>query len=148
MLHFLLNGVDFSAFGLLADRLAVGTFFTLAGAHKIFFRDKRAVFLSGFEKWGLRSPAWAYLIPGGEFFGGLGLIVGALAVPAALGLLIICSGACILDAFGRVQSKRWHERMSDYLYLPEVLYLVMLAFILAQGAGVYSLDALFLGGLK
>jgi len=145
MLHFLLHGVDFSALGLLADRLAVGSFFALAGAHKIFWQDRRARFLSGFEKWGLKSPAWGYVIPGGEFAGGLGLIFGALTVPAAIGLLVICAGACGLDAFGRVTAKKWHERVSDYLYLPEVLYLVLLGFIIAQGAGAFSLDALILG---
>jgi putative oxidoreductase len=138
----LAHGVGFSPLSLLAARLCLGTFFAIAGAHKLFYPDHVARFRDSFAKWGLKSPLWAYAIPGGELAGGAALVAGFLAVPAALGLILICSGACVLDGLGRITAKTRIDAVSQFLYLPEVLYVALLAFIVAQGAGAFSLDAL------
>ena len=60
-------------------------------------------------------------------------------------LLVICVVACVCEASQRVQAFSPINRfdaLDDFLYLPEVLYVIMLAVNILAGAGGYSVDAL------
>lgn len=128
----------------LLDRAVLGAFFTISGFHKSFNPARRATLAQTFRDDGRYSPALMVLIPGGELLGGIAILAGFLTPLAALGLFVICTGACALDGLKRV--KAWQpldaaDAADDVLYLPETLYLVLLTILMLIGPGRFSLDA-------
>lgn len=126
-------------------RAALGSFFLISGYHKLFSPARRASLAETFKADGCYNPAMMWVIPLGEFFGGAALLLGVLVPVASTGLIAICLGACVFDGVKRI--KGWKpldaaDAMDDVLYLPEVLYIVMLMALIAVGSGPYSADAL------
>jgi uncharacterized membrane protein YphA (DoxX/SURF4 family) len=142
--HGMMGGVEIAS---VSSRLALGTFFVISGAHKLFHPQRRADLLQTFKADNVPVPLpvamWA--IPLGEFFGGVALLVGFLTLPACAGLMIICAGACVLDGFKRIRGMHpldTADALDDVLYLPEVLYILMIMTLVCLGPGRWSLDAL------
>ena len=74
------------AIALFINRIALGAFFTVSGFHKLFNRQRHAVFVR--ELVTDRVPRLDFnqwFAPSIEFFGGLALLTGMLALLAALG---------------------------------------------------------------
>lgn len=145
---FLLNGGANLDAALLLNRLSIGLFFVLSGYHKLFNAQRHAAIVAELSR--LKVPFLPFnqwWVPSVEFFGGLGFMVGLLAVPAAFGLLVICAVASCLNGPSIVRSYKPLDKadaVDDVLYLPEVIYLVCLLIVVLAGPGAYSLDALLL----
>lgn len=145
ILNTLQNGFGGSDFALLANRVALGTFFTLSGYHKLFNPARHKSLVSTLEA--SKVPLVnvnQWFVPGVEFLGGLSLISGILSPFAALGLITICLVACATDGMKRIAAWSPIDRgdyLDDVLYLPEVLYCVGLALVVTFGAGPYTLVA-------
>lgn len=146
MMYTASHGFGLHDLGLAIVRVAVGVFFLLSGYHKLFNRERHATFVRtlqenripciGFNQWWV--PCW-------EFAGGLMLTIGLLTAFNASVLLIICLIACKCEASRKVASYKPIDKadaIDDYLYVPEVLYVVMLLVTIFAGTGDYSLDAL------
>lgn len=124
-------------------RLGVGVFFVISGSHKLCSPTRRATLRATFEADGVYNPALMIIIPLAELAGGLGVTVGLLTVPAALGLIALCLGACCVDGVGRIPAMKPLNRfdwLGCFLYLPEVLYILALAVLVLIGPGRWSLD--------
>ena len=72
-------------------------------------------------------------------------LFGFLTPLAALGLIAICVVATCTDGLKRIRS--WQpldkaDAVDDLLYLPEFIYVILLSFFVAAGAGPLSLDAI------
>jgi putative oxidoreductase len=146
LMTFAAHGFGLHDLGLAVLRAAVGLFFALSGYHKLFNKTRHAAFVKtlvadkvpavGFMQW------W---VAGWEFLAGITLAVGFLTAFSAAVLAVICVVACLAEAPEKVES--YHpidaaDVLDDYLYLPEVLYVVMLTVSALAGGGAYSLDAL------
>lgn len=142
----MLNGLGGLPAILTVNRVAVGCFFALSGYHKLFNKTRHASMLATLEADHIPEPrANAWFVSSVEFLGGLGVIAGLLAPLAALGLLTISMVATCTDGLRRIPGYAPLDKgdyACDVLYLPEVLYCIMLAAVIAAGAGPYSLDAL------
>jgi uncharacterized membrane protein YphA (DoxX/SURF4 family) len=126
-------------------RAALGVFFVISGAHKLLHPVRRAELAQTFKAAKVYSPFMMAAIPLGEFFGGWALLLGFLTPVALLGLILICTGACVLDGLKRIATWKPLDRadyVADVLYLPEILYVIMMLALLFLGAGKYSLDSL------
>ena len=145
MLHNVLNS------GLLTDtaipfaiaRIATGSFFALSGFHKLFNRARHRLPLEACGVPWIRVMQW--FVPSVELSAGLGLAFGFLTPLAALGLIAICVVATCTDGLKRIRS--WQpldkaDAVDDLLYLPEFIYVILLSFFVAAGAGPLSLDAI------
>jgi putative oxidoreductase len=127
-------------------RVATGSFFAFSGYHKLFNAKRHATIVATLEACRIPFiPVMQWFVPGVEFSAGLGVAFGLLTPLAALGLIAICIVATCTDGIKRVRA--WApidkaDAIDDALYLPEVLYVILLSFFLAQGAGPYSLDAI------
>jgi uncharacterized membrane protein YphA (DoxX/SURF4 family) len=143
--NLLVHGVGFGDATLLAIRVSVGAFFVFSGFHKLFNPMRRRDLRATFAADGVRLPIMMFVVPLGEFLGGLGVTFGALTVFAAAGLSILCIGAVVLDGSKRVRAMQAldrADRIDDVLYLPEVLYVLSLLAVISFGPGAFSLDAL------
>lgn len=129
-------------------RVAVGAFFAISGYHKLFTPARRERLRKTLAADGVPmvnfNVRW---VPAWEFLAGTSLAVGFMTQFHAMVLAIICLVACWAEARDKVEKYNpidMADRLDDWLYLPEVLYLVILVALLLTGGGAYSLDA-FLG---
>ena len=149
MLRHLFTGLGSPELALAINRVAVGLFFLLSGYHKLFDAQRRAALVVTLRSAGFSHVSvLRWLLPCAEFSGGLAVAIGLLSVPAALGLLIISIGATIADGIKRIANWKPIDKadfLDDILYLPEVLYALLLLSVILAGPGPYSLDALLAG---
>jgi putative oxidoreductase len=118
----------------LLARLVTGILFFTSGWGKIHNLQK---FVSDFAGWGIPVPqVMAPFVGWSEFiFGGL-LIIGLFSRVASLAMLINM-GVAIYT----VKMKDAHT-IGDFLYMPEVLLVTLLFWLMVEGAGIVSVDAL------
>lgn len=147
MLGALHSGVASLDTGVLLLRLVVGVFFTLSGWHKLFVPARHQSLVNTLAADHvplIRINQW--FVPAVEFGAGMALTIGLFAPFAALLLIGICTVACAVDGVPRITSRfapiDKADWLDDLLYLPEVLYLVMLVVVVLAGPGQYSVDAL------
>ena len=142
-----LNAVDVA---LAVPRIAVGVFFAISGAHKLCVPERHASLVRTLQA--DRVPAVGVMqwwVPSWEFLAGLGMVLGLASVPAAGILTVIMLVACWCEAGKTVRGYNpinAADKVDDYLYLPEVLYLVILSVTLLAGPGAYSLDHVLFRG--
>lgn len=144
-LTLLTHGLSMPDIASLVVRSGVGVFFSISGYHKLFHEGRRNGFISNLTK--NRIPFLqfnSWFVPAVEFIAGATLAVGLLTSLSAALLLAICFVACGCEAWDKVCKYNpidGLDVLDDYLYLPEVLYAIMLISIILSGTGVYSLDA-------
>ena len=146
--NILLNGAGSTVLVYLAVRVATGVFFVFSGYHKLTNAERRAIFVGTLQSCGIPFiPVMQWFVPGVEFLGGLGVAFGFFTPLAALGLAVICLTAACADGMRRVRTWGAIDKadvIDDVLYLPEVLYIFLLALFIANGAGPFSLDAILI----
>jgi len=146
MIRYFFEGLGLPDTALAISRVAAGLFFLLSGYHKLFNAERRAALVQTLQSVGLRHVnILQWFLPAAEFSGGLAVAMGLLSVPAALGLLIISIGATLTDGIRRIADWRPIDKsdwLDDILYLPEVLYALLLLSVILAGPGPFSLDAL------
>lgn len=132
-------------FALLIIRLTVGVFFAISGFHKLFNSERHSKLFRTLVNDRIPFPQFnVWWVPAWEFVAGVLLATGLVTVFAAGVLMVICLVACHAEAGEKI--KKWEphincaDKLDCYLYLPEVLYVMMLLAILASGPGMYSID--------
>jgi putative oxidoreductase len=127
--------------GIFVARLAVGLLFFLSGRGKLFVPGRREQ---------MRQTLLAARVPFPDFnalfasmvecVGGLLLILGAitpLACAMLSGLMIV---AISTTAIRNIKATSFLGWLSEFLYLPEVLYLVILLWLFLSGPSWLSVD--------
>lgn len=136
-----------SQVGIAIPRIAVGVFFAISGYHKIFNKARHERLLHTLVEDHVPAPKiQQWWVPFWELASGGWLAVGMNTQFNAAVLIIICAVACWAEARAKVAKYGpidLADVVDDYLYLPEVLYLVMLISVIFTGGGDYSLDAFF-----
>lgn len=131
-------------------RGSVGVFSAISGANKLFVPKRHAALCDTLQRLGI--PACGGIMPwwvaGWTFTAGVMLTLGLFSTFAAGVLLIVYLVAFMCEAYRKVESYKpinCPDRIADYLYLPETLYIVMLVVVMVGGAGAFSLDRLLWG---
>jgi uncharacterized membrane protein YphA (DoxX/SURF4 family) len=149
MIDILFHGVGWTDIALTLNRIAVGMFFMFSGFHKLFNPERHRALADQLKELGIHAVGFnQWWVPTVEFSAGLAVVIGLLAPLAALGLLAITVVAIATTGPQRIKVYKpidEADRIDDWLYLPEILYAVMLITVVSAGAGPYSLDALILG---
>lgn len=137
-------GWQHTDWALIVNRVTIGTFFAISGFHKLFVPARHAALVSTLKR--LNIPFLSFnqwWVPGVEFAAGLALIAGLFTLPAAA----LLAGVCIVAACteGPMKVAKFNpinkaDVLDCYLYLPEVVYLIMLFVVMLAGPGQYSLD--------
>ena len=148
VIDILFKGVGWTDIALTLDRVAVGMFFMFSGYHKLFNAQRHRAFvdeLTVLRVTALRINQW--WVPSVEFAAGGAILIGFVTPLAAFGLLVIVLVASVTS--GRLRIKGYQpidraDRIDDWLYLPEILYALILVVFVSAGAGPYSLDAVIL----
>ena len=145
MIDMLFAGIGWTDIALTLSHVAVGAFFVLSGYHKLFNAERHRVLAEELMGLGIHVVGFnQWWVPTVEFAAGFAVVIGLLAPLAALGLLFISCVAIATTGPQRIRLSKpidKADRIDDWLYLPEILYVFMLITVVSAGAGPYSLDA-------
>jgi putative oxidoreductase len=129
--------------GTLLARLAVGLLFFLSGRGKLFLSERREQMRQTLIEAHVPFPNFnTVFVSTVEFVCGLLLVLGALTplACAMLGCLMIM--AIATTAVPNIKASSPLNWLSEFLYLPEVLYSVILIWLFFSGPGWLSVDHL------
>jgi len=145
----LLGSNDLEQYAILLVRVSIGLFFAISGANKLFVAGGAKEVYETLVKAKIPFPRQtAYFVSGVEFVGGSLLTVGFLSSPASVALLIDMSVAVLTNALATLPKGlsplSW---LDDFLYLPEVLYVLFFIWLLCSGPGRLSVDYWLAGRL-
>ena len=138
----LLTGLsEWQWLGALMARLVVGLLFFLSGRGKLFVPERREQMRESLVAAGIPFASInAIFVSTVEFVFGLLLILGALTPLACIMLGGVMVVAIATSAIKNIKTPPPLNWLSEFLYLPEVLYLVILFWLFLSGPGWLSVD--------
>jgi putative oxidoreductase len=129
--------------GALIARLAVGLTFFLSGRGKLFVPERREQMRETLVAAGVPfAGVNAIFVSSVEFVFGFLLILGVLTPLACVMLGGVMVMAIAASAIKNIKASPLLGWLSEFLYLPEVLYLVILFWLFLSGPGWFSVDYL------
>ena len=145
----LLGGGDWEQYAILLVRVSIGLFFAISGANKLFVAGGTKPVYDTLVKSKIPFPRQtAYFVASVEFVCGSLLAVGFLSSVACVALMIDMIVATLTNAISTLPKGlsplSW---LDDFLYLPEVLYVLFFIWLLLAGAGKFSVDYWLAGKL-
>jgi putative oxidoreductase len=145
----LLGSSDLEQYAILLVRVSIGLFFAISGANKLFVPGGTKPVYETLVKANVPFPRQtAYFVSGVEFVGGSLLTVGFLSSVGSVALLIDMVVATVTTAVSTLPKGlsplSWFD---DFLYLPEVLYVLFFIWLLCAGPGKFSVDYWLAGKL-
>ncbi len=145
----LLGSSDFGQYAILLVRVSLGLFFAISGANKLFVAGRTQTMYETLVEAKVPFPRlMTYFVSGVELIGGLLLAVGLLSSLASVALLVDMLVAILttnLSAMPKGLSPlNW---LDDFLYLPEVLYVLFFIWLICAGPGKFSVDHWLVGKL-
>ena len=145
----LLGSGDLEQYAILLVRVSLGLFFAISGANKLFAVGGTKPVYDTLVKAKIPFPRQtAYFVAGVEFVCGFLVTVGFLSSPASLALMIDMIVATLTEAISTLPKGlsplNW---LDDFLYLPEVLYVLFFIWLICSGPGKFSVDYWLAGKL-
>jgi putative oxidoreductase len=146
----LLGSSDLEQYAILLVRVAVGLFFAISGANKLFVAGSRQTMYETLVAAKVPLPhLMTYFVSGVEFVCGSLVTVGFLSSLACVALLIDMLVATLMTKLSAVpkglSSLNW---VDDFLYFPEVLYMLFFIWLICSGPGKISVDYWLAGKLS
>ena len=138
----LLGSSDLEQYAILLVRVSLGLFFVISGANKLFVAGNTQTMYETLVAAKIPFPRlMTYFVSGVEFFCGSLLIVGFLSSVACVAFLadmVVAILTTKLSAMPKGLSPlNW---LDDFLYLPEVLYVLFFIWLICSGPGKFSVD--------
>ena len=142
MRFMLLGNRSLEEFAALLARIALGVFFAISGGNKLFVTSQYKLMYETIVGAGIPLPhVMTYFVSSVEFVCGCLRVIGLLS--------ILCCMAFIIDmivAITTVQLATITKGLSfinwldDFLYLPEVMYIIIFFWLISSGPGWLSVD--------
>jgi putative oxidoreductase len=138
----LLGSSEVEQYAILLVRVSIGLFFAISGANKLFVADGTKPVYETLVRAKVPFPRQlAYFVSSVEFVCGSLLTVGLLSSPACVALLVDMTVATLTSAISTIpRGLRPVNWLDDFLYLPEVLYVLFFIWLLCSGPGKFSVD--------
>ena len=143
LVQFALQGSsDLQPYAILLVRVSIGLFFAISGANKLFAAGGIKPVYDTLVQAKVPFPhQMAYFVSAVEFLGGSLLALGFLSSLASVALLIDMIVATLTSAISTLPKGlsplNW---LDDFLYLPEVLYVLFFIWLICSGPGKFSVD--------
>jgi len=126
-----------------AARVLIGVFFCISGATKLFVPAQFKMMEQTLTESHIPLPhANALFVSLVEFVSGAGLLLGLFTPLCAIALVIVMIVAIATNRIQSIQAQGALAWLDDFLYLPEVLYVMILGWLTFSGPGRYSIDGL------
>src|SRR5262245_5293418 len=126
-----------------AVRILIGIFFCISGGTKLLVPTQFTLMEQTMVQSHIPFPhASALFVSLVEFACGGGLALGLLTPVCALVLVAVMIVAITTNRIHSIQASGVLAWLDDFLYLPEVLYVMILVWLIFSGPGRYSIDGL------
>ena len=140
---------DLEQYAILLVRVSIGLFFAISGANKLFVAGSTQTMYETLVEAKVPFPRlMTYFVSGVEFVGGSLVTVGFLSSPASAALMIDMIVAILTTTLSTMPKGlsplNW---LDDFLYLPEVLYVLFFIWLICSGPGKFSVDYWLAGKL-
>ena len=145
----LLGSSDLEQYAILLVRVSLGLFFAISGANKLFVAGGRQTMYETLVQAKVPFPRlMTYFVSVVEFAAGFLLTVGFLSSLACVVLLVDMLVAILITKLPAMPKGlsplNW---LDDFLYLPEVLYVLFFVWLICFGPGKFSVDYWLAGKL-
>ncbi|HXO45109.1 MAG TPA: DoxX family protein [Candidatus Cybelea sp.] len=145
----LLGSSDVEQYAVLLVRVSLGLFFAISGGSKLLVPGGMKAVYDTLVQAGVPFPhLTAYFVSGVELVGGSLVTVGFLSSPACAVLSIDMIVAILTTTLSTMPKGlsplRW---LDQFLYLPEVLYVLFFIWLICSGPGKFSVDYWLAGKL-
>ena len=143
MRSLLLGSPSWEQFAILLVRISLGIFFAISGAKKLFVASRTCQMYETLVGAGVPfAHLMTYFVASIEFIGGCLLVIGLLSSLCCAALIIQMIVAVITVRLATIPAGlSFLDWLDEFLYLPEVLYILILAWLICSGPGRFSLDA-------
>ena len=126
-----------------AARVLLGIFFCISGGTKLFVKAQFHVLEQTMVQIRVPFPhETAFFVATVEFACGAGLALGLLTPVCAAMLMANMIVAIATTSIHGIKAKGFLARLDNFLYLPEVPYVLILVWLIFSGPGRFSVDGL------
>jgi putative oxidoreductase len=137
-----LGSSDLEQYAILLIRVSVGLFFAISGANKLLATGSAQTMYETLVEAKVPFPhLMTYFVSAVELVGGSLLTVGFLSTLACVALLVDMLVAILTTKLSTIPKGLspliW---LDDFLYLPEVLYVLFFIWLIFSGPGKFSVD--------
>jgi putative oxidoreductase len=146
----LLGSSDSEQYAILVVRVSLGLFFAISGANKLFVAGGTQTIYETLVEAKIPFPhLMTYVVSGVEFVGGCLVAAGFLSNLACVALLVNMVVAILTSKLSAMPQGlsplKWFD---DFLYVPEVLYVLFFLWLICSGPGRFSVDYWLAGKLR
>jgi putative oxidoreductase len=146
----LLGSSDWEQYAILVVRVSLGLFFAISGANKLFVAGGTQTMYKTLVEAKIPFPhLMTYVVSGVEFVGGSLVAAGFLSNLACVALLVNMVVAILTSKLSAMPQGlsplKWFD---DFLYVPEVLYVLFFLWLICSGPGKFSVDYWLAGKLR
>jgi putative oxidoreductase len=123
-------------------RISLGVFFAISGANKLFVASQYKVMYGTIVDAGMPFPQiMTYFVSAVEFVCGCLLIVGLLSTLCCIALIIVMIVAITTVQLATIaKGLSFIDWLDDFLYLSEVMYIIIFLWLIFSGPGRLSID--------
>jgi putative oxidoreductase len=143
LVRFILSGNrSLEKFAVLLARIPVGVFFAISGGNKLFVASQYRLMYETMVGAGIPFPhLMTYFVSSVEFVCGFLLIIGLLSTLCCIAFIIDMIVAITTVQLATItKALSFIDWLDDFLYLPEVMYIVIFLWLISSGPGRFSVD--------
>jgi putative oxidoreductase len=142
MRFILLGNRSLEDFVVLLARISLGAFFAISGGNKLFVTSQYKLMYETIVGAGIPFPhVMTYFVSSVEFVCGCLLIIGLLSTLCSVAFIIDMIVAIITVQLATIaKTLSFIDWLDDFLYLPEVMYIIIFLWLISSGPGRLSID--------
>jgi len=142
MRFILLGNRSLEEFAVLLARISVGIFFAISGGNKLFVASHYKQMYETIVGAGIPFPhVMTYFVSSVELVGGCLLIIGLFSSLCCVALLVDMIVAITTVELATIsKALSFIDWLDDFLYLPQVMYIIIFLWLISSGPGRLSVD--------
>jgi putative oxidoreductase len=143
LIRFILSGNrSLEEFAVLLARISLGVFFAISGGNKLFVASQHKLMYETIVGAGIPFPhVMTYFVSSVEFVCGCLLVIGLLSILCCMAFIIDMIVAITTVQLATIaKALSFVDWLDDFLYLPEVMYIIIFLLLISSGPGRLSVD--------
>ena len=143
LMHFILSGNrSLEELAVLLARISLGVFFAISGGNKLLVASQYKLMYETIVGAGIPFPnVMTYFVSSVEFVCGCLLTIGLLSTLCCVALIIDMIVAITTVQLATItKALSFIDWLDDFLYLPEVMYIIIFFWLISSGPGRLSID--------
>jgi putative oxidoreductase len=143
LMRFMLSGNrSLEDFAVLLARISLGVFFAISGGNKLFVTSQYKLMYETIVVAEIPFPhVMAYFVSSMEFVCGCLLVIGLLSTLCCIAFITDMTVAIITVQLATItKAPSFIDWLDDFLYFPEVMYIVIFIWLIFSGPGRFSVD--------